>query len=97
MKALPMLFVGLLFLCGAAQSENKRSAAEVSAFKRQSPCPSTQERRSVCPGYQVHHIMPLCAGGADKMENMQWLTVVDHKAKTRQDLRVCRYLRKIKD
>ncbi|MDO8775709.1 MAG: hypothetical protein Q7K57_44810 [Burkholderiaceae bacterium] len=39
--------------------------------------------------------MSLCAGGVDKVENLQWLTVVDHRTKTRQDLRVCRYLRKI--
>ncbi|MDO9277658.1 MAG: HNH endonuclease signature motif containing protein [Polaromonas sp.] len=72
-----------------------RSAAEVSAFKRHNPCPSTQLRRGACPGYQVDHVMPLCAGGADKIENLQWLSVADHRTKTRQDNRVCRYLRKI--
>lgn len=80
---------------GGAHAQTHRSTDEVLAFKRQNPCPSTQGRRGACPGYQVDHVMPLCAGGADKTENMQWLSVVDHRAKTRQDLRVCRYLRKI--
>lgn len=51
-----------------------RSAAEVLAFKRHNPCPATGERRGACPGYQLDHVMPLCAGGADKVENMQWLS-----------------------
>lgn len=79
----------------SVEARTERSAAEILAFKRHNPCPGTGERRGACLGYQVDHVMPLCAGGADKVENMQWLSVVDHRAKTRQDLRVCRYLRKI--
>lgn len=79
-----------------AEARIPRSAAEVLAFKRHSPCPSTGLRRGPCPGYQVDHVQPLCSGGPDTRENMQWLTVEDHRVKTRQDLRVCRYLRRVK-
>lgn len=79
-----------------ADARIHRSAAEVLAFKRQSPCPATGLRRGSCPGYQVDHVQPLCSGGPDTRENMQWLTVEDHRVKTRQDLRVCRYLRRVK-
>lgn len=43
-----------------------------------------------CPGYQVDHIMPLCAGGADSPANMHWLSIEDHRRKTANDLRHCR-------
>ena len=45
-------------------------------------------------GYEVDHIVPLCAGGADRPENMQLLTKAAHREKTRRDLRLCRQLRK---
>lgn len=41
-------------------------------------------------GYQVDHIMPLCAGGDDSPDNMQLLTIREHKRKTRDDVRKCR-------
>lgn len=33
---------------------------------------------------------PLCAGGIDTRENMNWITVDAHRVKTRQDVRYCR-------
>ena len=89
-----LLFLALL-TPWAAEARIQRSAAEVLAFKRQNPCPSTNQRRGVCPGWQVDHVQPLCSGGPDTVDNMQWLSVEDHRTKTRQDVRVCRYLRKI--
>lgn len=68
----------------------QRSAAEVAAFKRANPCPATGLRRGSCPGHEVDHIEPLCAGGPDERQNMQWLTVAEHRVKTRDDLRHCR-------
>lgn len=90
-----IVLVAACALSMGAEAKSERSAAEVLAFKRQNPCPSTQLRRGACPGYQVDHVQPLCSGGPDTVANMQWLTVEAHRAKTRQDLRVCRYLRKI--
>jgi 5-methylcytosine-specific restriction endonuclease McrA len=42
----------------------------------------------------MDHIIPLCAGGPDSIENLQWLTKDDHKIKTRVDLRLCRSMKK---
>ena len=67
-----------------------RSKAAVAEFKRANPCPSTQMRRGSCPGYQVDHRIPLKCGGPDRPDNMQWLSVDDHKAKTKREARLCR-------
>ena len=85
----------LLLLSCAVDAGTHRSAAEVLAFKRHNPCPSTDLRRGACPGFEVDHVQPLCSDGPDTVANMQWLSVADHRIKTRQDVRVCRYLRKI--
>ena len=85
----------VMFMAFTSEATQHRSAAEVLAFKRQNPCPSTQLRRGACPGFQVDHVQPLCSGGSDTVMNMQWLSIADHRIKTRQDVRVCRYLRKI--
>ncbi len=72
-----------------------RSRQEVTAFKRANPCPSTGLRRGACPGYVVDHVWPLCAGGPDRLENMQWQTVPDAKRKDIGERRQCRALRRV--
>ncbi len=89
-----LLLIAACALSTGAIAKTERSAADVLEFKRHNPCPSTGKRSGACPGYQVDHIEPLCAGGLDKRENMQWLSVQEHKWKTRTDVRVCRGLRK---
>ncbi len=71
-----------------------RSMAERAAFVRHNPCPATGLRRGSCPGWEVDHVVALCAGGADTRANMQWLTVQDHREKTRHDRRICRAIKK---
>jgi hypothetical protein len=85
----------LVFLSAPAFAQPiRRSAAEVLAFKRANPCPSTGQRRGACPGHQVDHVTPLCAGGPDRRENMQWLSVAQHIEKTRVDVRACRAIKR---
>ncbi len=67
-----------------------RSQAEVRAYRKEHPCPSTEKVRGACPGYQVDHVIPLCAGGPDHRSNMHWLSVEDHRWKTFVDARECR-------
>lgn len=67
-----------------------RSRAVRADFMREHPCPATGARRGACPGYQVDHRTPLCNGGADHADNLQWLSVEAHKHKTRTDVRLCR-------
>lgn len=73
-----------------AQAKIPRSSAAVAEFKRANPCPVNGATRGPCPGHQVDHIEPLCSGGPDTAANMQWLTIQDHKDKTRFDVMICR-------
>jgi 5-methylcytosine-specific restriction endonuclease McrA len=59
-------------------------------FQRAHACPATGRHRGACPGYQVDHIRPLKCGGPDRPENMQWLTVEQHKEKTGREAPLCR-------
>lgn len=82
-------FAAFAFVALAAD----RSAGEVYRFRKGDLCPVTRHIKGACPGYQVDHIEPLCAGGADHRANMQWLTLAEHRAKTHADVRRCRLLR----
>ena len=88
MRWLFILIAASLF--AVATSADARSAKAVRIFKYHNPCPANDKRQGACPGWEVDHIKPLCLGGEDKADNMQWLTVAQHRAKTRQDLRTCR-------
>ena len=54
-----------------------RDMAAKKAFMEQSGYPDGRS------GYVVDHIIPLYKGGKDTPENMQWLTVEQHKEKHR--------------
>lgn len=83
-----------LLLACASVAAAPRNSAELRAFQRENPCPATGAARGPCPGYQIDHIEPLCAGGVDARRNMQWLTTQEHRWKTRTDVRVCSQLRR---
>lgn len=85
----------LLAFSLSAIAGTKRSRHEVIKFKQANTCPSTGlKSKGSCHGYEVDHITPLCAGGADKVINMQWLAVETHKVKTKKDVKHCAFLRK---
>lgn len=90
MKPLAAL-ICLLVISSAAVS---RSSGARLAFQREHPCPATGKPRGSCPGYVIDHIKPLCAGGADAPSNMQWQTVEEAKAKDREEVRMCRALKR---
>lgn len=94
MKSAGLLFCLLLALPALAQPI-QRSQAEVRAFQRETPCPSTGQRRGPCPGYQADHTRALCMGGLDHRSNMAWLTTEDHRFKTLVDVRECRKLKRL--
>lgn len=94
MKAIALLALAAVLLLAAPDPAEARDSRVVREFKREVPCPATGKRRGKCPGYQADHIIALCAGGADHWANMQWLTVRDHKVKTREDVRTCAALRR---
>lgn len=84
------LFMVALLVSSLSVAGGHRSYTAKSEFKRMSPCPSTGERRGACPGYQIDHVTPLKCHGADRPYNMQWLSIEDHKAKTRREAMLCR-------
>lgn len=82
--AILCLLLSLLF---PPQETPARDRSQVRAFLRSQGLTARPE------GYEVDHIIPLCAGGADSPENMQLLTREQHREKTRHDLRWCYKLR----
>lgn len=80
---------GLLMSAGVAVAAD-RSPTLRAEFMRQNPCPATGSTRGACPGYQVDHREALICGGRDELQNLQWLTVDEHKAKTRVEVKLCR-------
>lgn len=77
-------------LITAPEAKTQRSYAVKAEFKRLNPCPANGNRRGACPNYQVDHVTPLKCGGPDAVDNMQWLTVEEHKAKTKREAGMCR-------
>jgi hypothetical protein len=67
----------------------KRSTAMKDAYTHLHPCPATGNPGGPCPGYVVDHITPLCAGGSDRLTNMQWQTVAEGKRKDADERRLC--------
>ncbi|WP_394416142.1 HNH endonuclease [Roseateles sp. BYS78W] len=84
----------LLIVAPEVDAKPHRSSSAVAQFKRQHPCPANGATKGSCPGYVVDHVVPLCAGGADAMSNMQWQTIADAKAKDRDERAQCRASRK---
>jgi hypothetical protein len=85
----------LAAVIASAHATPGRNLAERAAFVRVNPCPETGARSGACPGWQVDHSIPLCAGGPDHRSNMAWLSLADHKFKTFVDVRECRKLAKL--
>ncbi len=66
--------------------ENKRNMHERYMFMKQTGYPHGRK------GYIVDHITPLCAGGIDKVYNMQWQTVEDAREKDAKERAFCHRL-----
>ena len=72
-----------------ADANTRRDSKARAEFQRVNPCPATGKRTGACPGYVVDHVLPLCAGGADSPDNMQWQTIAEAKIKDRVERRQC--------
>lgn len=80
----PLILIAALILASSAIA-TQRDPAQRREFHQQNACPSTGRTSGACPGYQVDHRQPLAAEGADRPSNMQWLSVEQHRAKTRYE------------
>lgn len=94
-----MIIVGMVF-SGSIFSEPRtqtdlvsakkhvgRSAKAKAAFRRAVDCPTGARRYEPCEGYVIDHVVPLCMGGRDAPENMQWQTKHEAKIKDRTECR----------
>lgn len=97
MRSWVILLMASFLSFAGAEARIQRSSVERHAFVKEHACPATGRHRLPCPGWQIDHVRALCAGGPDFPGNMQWLTIEDHKTKTRADVRACRNLRKFND
>lgn len=82
-------WLGLALLPTAVVAAD-RSPALRAEFMRLNPCPSTGKTTGACPGYEVDHREALICGGKDELANLQWLSIEEHKAKTRVEVKLCR-------
>lgn len=89
MKAAVLLAAALVFLAAPTLSA-PRSSAIKAEFRKANPCPATGKPRGPCPGWEVDHRQALVCGGRDEVGNLQWLTVEEHRKKTRREVRECR-------
>jgi hypothetical protein len=83
---------GALLLSGAAEARIHRDRAVIREFKRLNICPATGTFTQRCKGWEVDHRLPLCAAGEDVLANLQYISIADHRAKTRLDLKGCKLL-----
>lgn len=82
----------ILALSLPAEAAQKRSQAVARAFQLENPCPSTGKTKGRCPGYERDHRWPICFhDGPDAVWNLQWLTIQEHREKTRLDIKVCKW------
>lgn len=94
----------VLLVAGTAGAEvpcpnPARSQAVIAQFRKNHPCPTTcatyvkTDGRFVlyqkCGACQVDHVCPLACCGADAIENLQWLTADQNRAKG-ADCTACR-------
>lgn len=71
-------------------NENARDYEVVKQFRALNPCPVKS-----CDGtYVVDHIVPLCAGGADSVKNMQWQEKQESFVKDNAERELCWWIRK---
>jgi hypothetical protein len=92
-KAIIVAAVVIVLTPLAAHAGARRSASVGRQFEREHPCPSTGLTYGACPGYVKDHLMPLCAGGADAVENLAWEEVAESRAKDVEEDRLCQLMR----
>lgn len=86
---IPLLLLSSLLASPATPAQPKRSSAVRASFMKEHPCPATGKSKGKCPGWIIDHIYPLACGGPDKVQNLQWQTVAQAKAKDKWERKQC--------
>lgn len=91
LRALLLIIAAMLSAPADAQDYMaKRDRNLIWKYRKLHPCPSTGKVYGACPGWQLDHRIALRCGGPDSIDNMQWLTVAEHRIKTKREARTCR-------
>jgi len=80
---------GLMETARPIDVEPERDARQHELFVKKYACPVNGKHLEPCPGWVVGYLKPLCAGGADRIANMQWQTVATAKRKEREAQKMC--------
>lgn len=89
MVKVTIIFIAACALSTGASARAHRSQTVRHAFVKQEACPSTGRHRLPCPGWVIDHVKALACGGLDAVENMQWQTVEDARAKDKWERKEC--------
>ena len=87
--ALALLALLLWFDASLSAREYMRSGRVHRAFLQQTGYPQGR------PGYVADHMVPLCAGGTDAVDNLQWQTVADAHVKDKAEWALCWQIRRL--
>jgi hypothetical protein len=88
-SALMLVAAALIAATNLASAREHRSREVAREFQWQHSCPSTGRATGACPGYVRDHIVSLACGGPDAVQNMQWQTVSEARAKDRWETKGC--------
>jgi len=91
------LLLAIAAVCSVARTSDgaiARSRDVARSFRRANPCPDGPDKGSKtrCAGYVLDHVVPLCAGGSDTVDNLMWQTKADGAAKDRAEVALCRWI-----
>lgn len=88
MLGLALMLIGLSLMAWG------RDAGQVREFRKNNPCPATGKTSGACPGWVVDHMIPLCAGGPDTPDNMQWQDKATSLRKDKYERQLCTNIKK---
>lgn len=80
-------FVSYIYIKEHQSLNVKKESRLKSEFRRIVSCPLTGKPEKRCDGYWIDFIIPKKCNGPLKIENMQYLTIEDHKKKTNYEIR----------
>jgi hypothetical protein len=93
-RLVALIALALCLVTGSVDAKISRSEAAKRQFRADHVCPATGEHKGRCPGYVIDHVIPLCAGGADRPSNMQWQELAESKEKDKLERKECAALRR---
>lgn len=87
-RAICAIWVSVALAASAAANARDRNVPR--QFQKIHPCPATGQPTGPCPGWIIDHRIPLCAGGADAIANLQWQARAEAIDKDDAERRLCR-------